>query len=241
VQSYETKISSEAAETGFSLGLRPVHDLREISELVTKQTDLETREEFQFLACGRNKQALLIVLQGLNSSLKEEVIRHVLMSISPQGQRVVKINPRTAQELAQDFCRRPDPEAETQFETPLFNRSHDEDVVVIEKGALKFEEMHVTEAAFLGASDYPLGLNDFLKLDLFRWIRTMNKTENIKMDTEFTGPFPRYSGAISAVTEGSPEDINEMPACLNTTEECTIYGDSIMDVSKLEVLLIRGS
>lgn len=38
------------------------------------------------------------------------------------------------------------------------------------------------------------------------------------MDNEFTGPFPRYSGAISAVTNGSPEDINEMPASNNSSE-----------------------
>lgn len=53
-------------------------------------------------------------------------------------------------------------------------------------------------------------------------------------------PFPRYSGAISAVTDGSPEDINEMPACLNKTEECTIYGEFWPGSSKLEVVLIRG-
>ena len=41
------------------------------------------------------------------------------------------------------------------------------------------------------------------------------------MDQEFTGPFPRYSGAISAITGGSPEDINEMPASLNTKEGYT--------------------
>lgn len=30
-------------------------------------------------------------------------------------------------------------------------------------------------------------------------------------DTQFTGAYPRYSGAISAVTGGPPEDMNEMP------------------------------
>ena len=46
------------------------------------------------------------------------------------------------------------------------------------------------------------------------------------MDREFTGAFPRYSGAISSVTDGPPEDINEMPATLNPDVEGTIYDGS---------------
>jgi hypothetical protein len=43
------------------------------------------------------------------------------------------------------------------------------------------------------------------------------------MDSEFTGPFPRYSGAISAVTNGSPEDINAMPAPTKPWVEGSFY------------------
>ena len=46
------------------------------------------------------------------------------------------------------------------------------------------------------------------------------------MDKEFTGPFPRYSGAITAVTNGAPEDINEMPASLNHKMGYTSYESS---------------
>lgn len=33
-----------------------------------------------------------------------------------------------------------------------------------------------------------------------------------RFDRQFTGPYPRRSGAISAVTGGPPEDMNAMPA-----------------------------
>ena len=46
---------------------------------------------------------------------------------------------------------------------------------------------------------------------------TINNGDS-NMDGEFTGAVPRYSGAISAVTGGPPEDINEMPALLNISE-----------------------
>ena len=45
-------------------------------------------------------------------------------------------------------------------------------------------------------------------------------------DNEFTGSFPRGSGALSAVTGGSPEDINEMPATENPNEEGPVYDGS---------------
>ena len=35
-------------------------------------------------------------------------------------------------------------------------------------------------------------------------------------DKQFTGAFPRNEGAISAVTGGPPEDMNEMPATAST-------------------------
>ncbi len=54
-------------------------------------------------------------------------------------------------------------------------------------------------------------------------------TQAIQMDREYTGPFPRYSGAISAVTGGSPEDMNKMPATLHPETEGQIYDGSSLD------------
>ena len=36
------------------------------------------------------------------------------------------------------------------------------------------------------------------------------------MDEQFASAFPRYSGAISAVTDGPPEDINQMPPFIHS-------------------------
>ncbi len=51
-------------------------------------------------------------------------------------------------------------------------------------------------------------------------------TESHGMDTQYTGPCPRYSGAISEVTGGSPEDMNEMPAAEDPDSEGPIYDGS---------------
>ena len=44
-------------------------------------------------------------------------------------------------------------------------------------------------------------------------------------DHQFTGNYPRYSGAITEVTGGPPEDINEMPASEHP-QETPIYDGS---------------
>lgn len=47
-----------------------------------------------------------------------------------------------------------------------------------------------------------------------------------KYDKEFTGNYPRYSGAISEVTGGPPEDINEMPVTKDPAKEGPTYDGS---------------
>ncbi len=46
-------------------------------------------------------------------------------------------------------------------------------------------------------------------------------------DRQYTGAFPRYSGAMNAVTGGPPEDMNEMPAA--PTPEHPIYDGSQLE------------
>jgi hypothetical protein len=48
----------------------------------------------------------------------------------------------------------------------------------------------------------------------------------VEADDQFTGAYPRYSGAISAITDGPPEDINEMPASLDSDSDVTVYDGS---------------
>lgn len=42
-----------------------------------------------------------------------------------------------------------------------------------------------------------------------------------KMDDQFGGSYPRYSGAIDAVTDGPPEDINQMPPAVDQSSKAS--------------------
>jgi len=75
-------------------------------------------------------RGLLVVLQGMDTSGKDGVIRHVFEGVNPQGVRVSSFKQPTPEELAHDFLWRVHRDAPAKGEIVIFNRSHYEDVLV---------------------------------------------------------------------------------------------------------------
>lgn len=75
--------------------------------------------------------ALLIVLQGRDTSGKDGVIRHLLNFINAQSCRVVPFKVPTLEELAHDFLWRVHAQTPARGHIVIFNRSHYEDVLVV--------------------------------------------------------------------------------------------------------------
>lgn len=90
--------------------------------------ELETLQE-RLYAQARYK--LLIVLQGMDTSGKDGVIRHVFEGVNPQGVRVASFKVPTAPELAHDYLWRVHSQVPERGEMVIFNRSHYEDVLVV--------------------------------------------------------------------------------------------------------------
>jgi PPK2 family polyphosphate:nucleotide phosphotransferase len=84
---------------------------------------------------------LLLVLQGLDASGKDGVIRSVFKGVSPQGCRVVSFKAPTAGELAHDYLWRVHAQLPARGELGIFNRSHYEDVVAVRMRRLAREEV----------------------------------------------------------------------------------------------------
>ena len=97
-------------------------------ELLKINKSLEALQELLY-AQGRHK--LLIVLQGMDTSGKDGVIRHVFDGVNPQGVRVASFKVPTAQELAHDYLWRIHQHTPGKGEIVIFNRSHYEDVLVV--------------------------------------------------------------------------------------------------------------
>ena len=86
--------------------------------------------ELQEMLAAAQKNSLLVVLQGMDTSGKDGTIWHVLSHVNPQGCFVHSFKAPTQEELAHDFLWRVHKVTPAKGEMGIFNRSHYEDVLV---------------------------------------------------------------------------------------------------------------
>ena len=84
---------------------------------------------------------MLLVLQGLDASGKDGVIRSVFTGVNPMGVHVVSFRAPTETERAHDYLWRVHAELPPRGDIGVFNRSHYEDVVAVRMHALAPEEV----------------------------------------------------------------------------------------------------
>jgi len=103
-------------------------DKRETKDKTAKI--LEELQELQNLLFAENKHSVLVVIQGMDGSGKDGVIRNVFTSMNPQGVDVKSYKAPTAEELSHDFLWRIHQYAPAKGMIRIFNRSHYEDILV---------------------------------------------------------------------------------------------------------------
>jgi polyphosphate kinase 2 (PPK2 family) len=86
--------------------------------------------DLQELLYAAQKNAVLIVLQGMDTSGKDGTIAHVMAQVNPQGCAVASFKVPTPEEAAHDFLWRIHRQAPARGMLTIFNRSHYEDVLV---------------------------------------------------------------------------------------------------------------
>ena len=91
---------------------------------------LEELDELQNLLFAESKHSVLVVIQGMDGSGKDGLIRNVLGNMNPQGVTVKSYKAPTAEELAHDFLWRIHQHAPAKGMIQVFNRSHYEDILV---------------------------------------------------------------------------------------------------------------
>lgn len=91
---------------------------------------LEELDELQNLLFAESKHSVLVVIQGMDGSGKDGLIRNVLGNMNPQGVTVKSYKAPTAEELAHDFLWRIHQHAPGKGMIQVFNRSHYEDILV---------------------------------------------------------------------------------------------------------------
>ena len=86
--------------------------------------------ELQNLLFAESKHSILVILQGMDASGKDGVIRNVFTSMNPQGVNVTGFKAPTPEELSHDFLWRIHHYAPATGMIKIFNRSQYEDILV---------------------------------------------------------------------------------------------------------------
>ncbi len=93
--------------------------------------NIEAMKRLQYRLWAEQRQSLLVVLQGIDTSGKDGTIRHVFGPLNPQGVRVQGFRAPTPEELRHDFLWRVHAHAPAAGRIMVFNRSHYEDVLAV--------------------------------------------------------------------------------------------------------------
>ncbi|MEP7079690.1 MAG: PPK2 family polyphosphate kinase [Ginsengibacter sp.] len=106
---------------------------KEVDKHETKdRTDkiLQELNDLQNLLFAESKHALLVIVQGMDASGKDGVVRNVFTTMNPQGVIVKGFKAPTAEELSHDFLWRVHPHAPALGMIQIFNRSQYEDILI---------------------------------------------------------------------------------------------------------------
>lgn len=119
------RVRLDDIETAETSGLSK-EDAREKADLLGREMG-----ELQELLFAAGDTALLIVLQGRDTSGKDGAIRSILNYTNVQSCRVAPFKVPTAEELSHDFLWRVHRQTPGKGGVVIFNRSHYEDVLVV--------------------------------------------------------------------------------------------------------------
>ncbi|MDB5282646.1 MAG: hypothetical protein JWO06_1721 [Bacteroidota bacterium] len=118
------KIKLKDIETGAPKKLNKEKIKKETGKLKIKL------EELQNLLYAESKHGLLVILQGMDASGKDGVLRNVFDTVNPLGCRVTAFKAPTENELKHDFLWRIHIHTPRKGMIHIFNRSHYEDVLI---------------------------------------------------------------------------------------------------------------
>src|SRR5665811_584563 len=92
--------------------------------------DTEKIAALQYKLYAENRQSLLIILQGMDSSGKDGSIKHIMSGVNPQGVLVHSFKHPSDLELDHDYLWRHYQKLPEHGQIAIFNRSHYENVLI---------------------------------------------------------------------------------------------------------------
>jgi PPK2 family polyphosphate:nucleotide phosphotransferase len=189
------------------------------AETEKKITKLQEKfQELQELLWIRKKSGLLVVLQGMDASGKDGVIKVCLNSIDPMGFKVKGFKVPSEEEAAHDFLWRIHQHTPERGMIQFFNRSHYEDVLY--PAVHKLIDQEQTKKRFEHINDFEdlLKTNDTIVLKFYLHISQEKQQE--RFEERRTNPLKNW--------KYNPGDLKEstfwsdyMKAYENIFENCS--------------------
>lgn len=98
---------------------------------VKLRQDVKRLVKYQNILYAQSTYAVLVLLQGMDTSGKDGVIKHVMSGVNPQGTQVHSFGVPSAHELSHDFLWRNMKALPERGGIGIFNRSYYEEVLVV--------------------------------------------------------------------------------------------------------------
>jgi PPK2 family polyphosphate:nucleotide phosphotransferase len=176
---------------------------------------LERMAELATMLMAERRRAVLVVLQGMDASGKDGVVKHALGSLNPMGVRIAGFKAPNSTELAHDFLWRVHQVVPQRGEIGIFNRSHYEDVIVVRVEELVSKQIWMRRYAAINAFEQHLANEGTVVVKLFLHIsreeqakrfreRISNPRKNWKFspeDLDKRAKWDEYMAAYRAVLE----------------------------------------
>jgi len=157
------------------------HDIAEGDKADKRLAKLVDRIGKLVHTLGADKRfALLVILQGMDTSGKDGAIRRIFHSVDPQLMRVETFKRPTEEELAHDYLWRVHPKTPRRGELVVFNRSHYEDVGIVRVHNLAPKEVWSKRYDHINAFEQLLTDSGTVVLKFFLHISKAEQRERLK-------------------------------------------------------------
>lgn len=136
--------------------------------------------ELQELLHANARHAVLILLQGMDTSGKDGAARNVLEFVNPAGVETANFKSPSAEELAHDYLWRIHQRVPRYGHIGVFNRSHYEDVLIVR--VMKWQPERVWRARYdqINAFEKHLAENRILLLKFFLHLSKAEQAERLQ-------------------------------------------------------------
>ena len=142
--------------------------------------DIAEIDRLQEILYAQAKYAILVILQGLDTSGKDGTIRRVFGPINPVGTIATSFKKPTSHELAHDFLWRIHKAVPAAGMIGIFNRSHYEDVLVPRVHALVPSDRIEARYRQINAFEQHLAENDVTILKFYLHISKKEQKERLE-------------------------------------------------------------